>query len=273
VLRVNGPVDEPSFLLRTGRWSLAGGNNRQAAAAFARCAELAPDWNTPRLWLAQSLIQLGEFAVALKSADAISESSMAQDGLGLSRLLECRSTALRGLGRTNEAAAVLQNFLNQYGSRNEVLSTAAVLYSQNAQFEKELAVLDDLLRREINRPDLLARKGLAQMQLANYEGAITTLTQALSISPRNEDMRLLRAVAFLGAGRLDAAREDYQELLSSSSSPRNALFGLGTVAWRKQDTNLAVNYYRDFLSNGVFQTRQDQLAVERLKELHPSPPR
>ena len=41
----------------------------------------------------------------------------------------------------------------------------------------------------------------------------------------------------------------------------------GTVAWRKQDTNLAVRYYQQFLSNGVAQTRQDTLAAERLKQL------
>src|ERR1043166_5533575 len=105
------------------------------------------------------------------------------------------------------------------------------------------------------------------MQLSRYAPAIASLTAALTISPQNENARLLRAVAYQGAEQLDAARADYQELLNTASNPRNALFGLGTVAWRRRETNLAINYYQRFLSNSVLVTRQDQLAAERLKEL------
>jgi len=69
ILQANGPVDEPSFLFRTGRMFLAGGNSTQAIEEFARCVELAPDW-PPQLWLARSYVQSWDFATALEVTDA-----------------------------------------------------------------------------------------------------------------------------------------------------------------------------------------------------------
>ena len=267
IVQANGPVDEPSFLFRSGRLLLSSGNGRQAVAEFTRCAELAPDWPTPKLWLAQSHIQLRDFTNALEVTDVIERAGRPEEGQSLARLLECRATALRGLGRTNDAAACIESFLTQHTNHGEVLSVAADLYEWNAQFDKELALLDRLLESEPNRADLLSRKGVAQLQLSRFEAAIGTLTSALTLAPKSENTRLCRAVAYLGADQLDAAGADYQELLASAANPRNALFGLGTIAWRRQDTNLAIQYYQQYLSNGVSQARQDVLAAERLKQL------
>ena len=49
---------------------------RQSAAEFARSAELAPDWAAPRLWLAQTGMELHDFAGALKLAEAIEAYTM-----------------------------------------------------------------------------------------------------------------------------------------------------------------------------------------------------
>ncbi len=267
IVQANGPVDEPSFLFRSGRLMLSGGNGRQAVGEFTRCAELASDWPAPKLWLAQSHIQLRDFTNALEVTDFFEHAGRPQEGQALARLLECRATALRGLGRTNDAAAGIESFIAQYTNHTEVLSVAADLYEWNAQFEKELALLERLLEREPNRADLLSRKGVAELQLSRFTAAIGTLTSALTLAPKNENTRLCRAVAYLGADQLDAAGADYHELLASGANPRNALFGLGTIAWRRQDTNLAIHYYQQYLSNGVSQARQDVLAAERLKQL------
>jgi tetratricopeptide (TPR) repeat protein len=269
VLRANGPVDEPSFLLQTGRVLLAGGNNRQALASFKRCVALAPDWLAAKYWVAQSYIKLRDFDHALETADRMQQ-SRPQDGPGLSSVLECRVMALRGLGRTNEATACLESFIAQPDDQTAVLSAAADLYSQAGQFEKEVALLDRLLQREARRPDLICRKGLAQMELARYDEAIKTLTSALTLAPRNENARLLRAVACLGADKLDEARIDYEALAGTGPNGRIALFGLGTVAWRQQNTNAAIRYYQEFLTNGVGRTRQEVLALERLNQMQAS---
>jgi len=267
VLSANGPVDEPSFLFRTGRVLLNGGHNHQATLAFARSAELAPDWPAPKLWLAQSCSLKRDYARAMTVTDQLMAAQQLLDGVGLARLLECRVTALRGLGRTNEADALITDFVKQGAKHEEILSVAAELYSEHGQFGEALVLLEELLIRSPNQPQLLARKGKAQIQLTNYQAAIATLTSVLSLTPKNDDARLCRAVAYLGADQLEDARTDYLQLAQNPTSRRNALFGLGTIAWRQQNTNQAIEFYQKFLSNGIPGSPQFLVASERLKEL------
>ena len=95
----------------------------------------------------------------------------------------CQTTALQGLGRTNEAAACLESFISQYRQHADVLSTAAELLEQNRQFKQELAVLEELLRREPNNLRLLAKKGWCELQLARFDAAAATLTQGACPGP------------------------------------------------------------------------------------------
>jgi len=218
IVATDGPVDEPSFLLRTGRVLLAGGNVRQSIPELARAAELAPDWPAPKLWLAQAYLLSEEFGTALAVSDEIKLPSLPEDGPGLSRLMECRVRALCGLGRTNQAEACIKTFVSRFNQNNDVLLAAAELESGNRKFEAGLALLETVLEREPNRPDLLARKGLAQLQLSHFDDAIRSLTTALSLTPHDDNARLYRAIACLGASQLEAARADYQELLKNHRS-------------------------------------------------------
>jgi tetratricopeptide (TPR) repeat protein len=262
-----GSVDEPTFLFRTGRAFLANGNTRLATTALQRSTDLAPDWPPPKLWLAQSLIEQGSFADALKVADSIQSANMPQEGAGLAQLLHCRTTALQGLGRTNEIPALIDGFVREHGKHREALAAAADGYAQSGLHEQQLATIEELLRREPNHPDWLSKKGMAELQLGHYDAAIATLTTVLSLTPTDENARLSRAIARLGADQLDAAREDYDVLLNSSANSANALYGLAAVAWRKHDTNAAITLYGQYLSNAIPGSLQVTVAIERLREL------
>jgi uncharacterized membrane-anchored protein len=74
-------------------------------------------------------------------------------------------------------------------------------------------------------------------------------------------------VANLGAGKLEAARADYEDLQKTPAQRGHALFGLGTVAWQQQDTNAAIRYYQQYLSNSIPGSSQYAVALERLKTL------
>lgn len=267
VISQNGPVDEPTFLLQTGRVLLSTRNPRQAADAFARSAELLPDWLAPKLWQAQSFNLLRDFTKALALTDRIQTTNPQLKGRGLAQLLLCRTTALRQLGRTNEAAVYLEQFLAEQGTHNEVLAAAASLRAANGQFQQELELRETLLQRDPNNAELLARKGLAELRLGRNEPAIATLTRALTLSPGDANTRLLRAVAYLSAGQLDASKTDYQELLRKPERSQSALFGLGGIAWREHDTNAVIQYYQQFLSNSAAMSPQFNLATERLRQL------
>ena len=220
ILNANGPLDEPTFLLRAAQALVPGGNYRQAAEEFARCAELAPEWAEPKLWLALNYIDRRDFAGALELTEAVQSSGPPQDGTGLAQLLMCRTTALQGLGRTNEATACLESFISQYGGHADVLSAAAELLEHNGQLKKELALLNELLSREPNDLKLLATKGWCELQLARFDAATATLSRVLSRDQSNAEARLYRATARLGAGQLEPARDDYQLLLKTGPTRR-----------------------------------------------------
>jgi tetratricopeptide (TPR) repeat protein len=203
----------------------------------------------------------------LDTTERISSIDPSWDGKSLAQLLHCRASSLRGSGRTNEIAAYVDGFVRDHGQHREVLAAAADAYSESGMHEQQLAVIDELLKREPNRPEWLEQKGLAELQLGRYDASIATLTTALSLAPADENARLSRAIARLGADRLDAAREDYQQLLNSKTCSANALFGLGTVAWRKHETNSAVAYYQQYLTNAIAGSPQTSVAIERLHGL------
>jgi len=267
VISQNGPVDEPTFLLQSGRVLLAAHNPRQAANKFARCAELAPGWPAPRLWQAQSLNIARQFSRALELTEQLNANRQGLKGPGLAQLLICRTVALRGLDRTNDAAVYLEQFVNEHGEQVPVLNAAASLYSLSSQFEKELNLREILAQRSPGNVECLAQKGLVEIKLARFETAAATLTKALSLSPNDENVRLLRAVAYLRGGQLEAAKTDYRELLKTADASQSALFGLGGIAWREHDTNTMTRYYEQFLSNSAAITPQFNIATERLRQI------
>ena len=267
VINADGPVDEPTFLFETGRAWLAGGKLRQAISEFARCAELAPDWQAPKLWLAQGHVAVREFASALHLTDRIQSEGLPGDGAGLAQFLFCRAKALEGLGRTNEALACVEGLVAQHPEEAELLTVAGQLYLQSAQYQPALGVLERLLGREPQNPEVLSNKGLAEIQLARYDAAVATLTTALALAPSNQVVRLNWAIACLGAGQLDAAQAAYQQLLKNSPQSYKVWYGLGEIAWRRQDTNAAIRCYEQCLSLALPAKAEGQLVADRLKQL------
>jgi uncharacterized ferritin-like protein (DUF455 family) len=46
---------------------------------------------------------------------------------------------------------------------------------------------------------------------------------------------------------------------------------LGVIAWRQHDTNAALQFYQQYLSNGIPESAQYRLASERIKQLKYKP--
>ena len=223
ILSANGPIDEPTFLFQAAQTLLAGRHNRQAARELARCTELAPDWLEPKLWLALSHIDLRDFAGALELTERIQSSGQAQDETGLAQLLFCRTTALRGLGHTNEASASLASFLGQHREERGLLTRVAEVYADNKDYEDALAVLEPLLKGETSDPKLLAKKGFAELQLSRYEAAIATLTTVLSLTPVRAGCAALSGFCFCRRratgcrpGRLPETAQDNRQIAKCS---------------------------------------------------------
>jgi len=263
----DGPVDEPTYLFRTGRILLQSGNNRQAAGAFARSMELAPEWPQPKLLLAESCIELRNFQSALRLCDQLDALAPGPEVVPPAKILFCRASALQGLGRTNDAIACINDFVARLQGNTDALCVAADLYAESGAFESELNLLSQLPKTDANQPRFLARQALAQLQLANYDAAASTLTKVLELNPKDQDARLSRAIAQLAADRLEAASADYQLVLKYDTNCADALFGLGTIAWREHDTNRAGRLYAQYLVLAKPKSAQYAVALERLNQI------
>ncbi len=267
VISGNGPVDEPTYLLQTGRLLLTTKNPRQAVAAFKRCAELCPNWPMPKLFEAQSHNQTDAFERALGLTTELEGKAELFRGAGLARLLQCRVNALRGLNRTNEAWETIERYASKHATHGEVLSTAATLCGEGGKFERELELLVALSARVKPDTGLLTRRGLAEFRLGQNRQAAETLTRALDLAPDDVQARLLRAVVRHADGQTDGARADYELLLKNPGGAQPALFGLGSMAWSVQDTNAAIRYYEQFMSNNAAASPQAGVVSERLKQM------
>jgi len=267
VLNDGGVLDDPTMVFQVARVLERSGNPRQALNEITRCYELAPEWPAPTLWLARDFVAAEQFDPALRLCDTIPVQKLGGNGAGLAELLHCRVSALRGLGRTNDASAYLESFAAAHPEQIPVLSTAASLCANARQMDRELFFLEQATQLAPKNTQLLVRKGIAELQLSRFEAAVESLTRAVNLEPADSQARLQRATAYLGAGQLDAARTDYTELLKEPRETQNALFGLAAIAWRKNETNAAIQCYGQYLSNATPGTAQYSIAAQRLKLL------
>ena len=81
-----------------------------------------------------------------------------------------------------------------------------------ASYTNALAVIDSRLRDSPDDPDWLFSKSYVYLQLKDYDRAIPVLNQILSQQADNSTALFNRAIACLGAGKLDDARADYEKL-------------------------------------------------------------
>jgi tetratricopeptide (TPR) repeat protein len=174
---------------------------------------------------------------------------------------------LRALGRTNDANACLENFIQLHPEPGPLLLKTADLFIKNKQMPGAARLLEAVVQREPDNLGLLSKKGSVELALSRFQDAIATLSRVISLDSSDTEARLNRAVARLAVGQLDAAREDYQQLLQVPGTSQKALFGLGGIAWRKKDTNSAIQFYEQYLKTGKPESVPYSIASRRLKQL------
>ena len=94
----------------------------------------------------------------------------------------------------------------------------------------------------------LVLQGLAFVQMQKFYQAIPPLNEALNQDTNNTDARLARAVAYLNVDKLQAAREDYQEVLRAVPKTYPAYYGLADIAYQMKDTAALIENCRLYLS-------------------------
>ena len=138
-----------------------------------------------------------------------------------------------------------------------------LLYARALMFEGEAEKAIEYLAHMIGdnpHPDLDARMELALMYMLSGrdDDALSQVNQVLLEQPGRIDGLRLMAIINFRLERLDAAWEDFQDLLASGQYRMDALFYLGRIADYREQYERAVRLYREvrYGSNSVFSQRR-----------------
>lgn len=280
MLRDNGPFDEPSFCLQEGQVFVESGSYRQAAQQFERVTQLAPDHLPSRLLLGRLCIVNQMPDRALQITDEIRQQPE-RFGFGPTNeaeLLWVQTAAWLAKKDSAAAAQVVQSALNHYPDNQDLLTVATRLFMNFGYYSNAVAILDDQLKQTPDDPGTLVNKGYAYLQLKSFAQAIPPLTRVLEMNSSNFPPELHysalfnRAIAYLRTDKLDEAQQDYEQLHKAFPAGFQFYYGLAEIAYRKKDTNAAVQNYQLYLAHAPTNTAEASFVVARLKELQPGSP-
>lgn len=269
MLMEHGPYDEPGLSAAQGSLFVQGRLFRQACEAFDRVRSLSPRDLASRMWLAQFHLLAGQTNEVLA---VVREIRAAPDRFTLTRtnhvdLLALEAASYFAAKDTNRAVGLIESELKKNPTEMYLLTSASRLYSQQGLFTNALSVVNRQLQVAPDDANALINKSYLCINADAFDEAIRTLDRVLSLQPTNHPARLNRAIAFLRADRLDDAQRDYETLQQALPKAYPVYFGLGEIAYRRKDTNAAVQHYEAYLSHSVTNSAETRFVEARLQEL------
>lgn len=98
--------------------------------------------------------------------------------------------------------------------------------------DKQSAPLLELLQKDPNNAELLARIGNIYYDTQQFPPAIDYYQRALKIKPIDASVRTDMATAYWYSGNADLAISEFNRALADEPNKPNALFNLGVVQWQ-----------------------------------------
>jgi len=274
ILNENGPFDEPSYCYEQGRVFVGNNLYRQAAAQFDRVITLAPENLVARLWLSTLYVVNGMPNQALNLVNQVRSQPDLIEATRTNRteLLFVEASAHLAQNDLQGAEAAVQTSLRQYPGDEGLLAAATQVYMKYGRYSNALTTIEQQLVISPANTNALVNKGFACLQVGAFEQAIPPLTKALAMDTSNYSALLNRACALLRGDKLEPAQRDYEVLQKTFPTAFQINFGLAEIAWRRKDTNAAIQYYQRYQANAPTNTTEAKLVRERLKELQPGSP-
>jgi tetratricopeptide (TPR) repeat protein len=269
VLNLNGPYDEPSLCYAQGYMFVQKNLFRQAAQAFERVHAFAPDNLPSRLWLGQLNL------VARKperTMELIRDYGEHPERFTLSAVERTDSLCLLAkthfqLHEPGPAEALLESAIQATPADSYLLANVVNVYTEQERYSNALVNLDRQLKLNPQDASALLNKGYVYIRINAFDNAIGAMTQLLTLQTNRGDALLNRAIAYLRTDRLDDARKDYEALLRIAPTAHQIYYGLGEIAFRRQDTNTAIKHYQSYLSNSIPGSVETKFIETRLQIL------
>jgi len=269
ILRDCGPFDEPTHRFAQAMVFGQSGLYRQSIQQFERIVQLVPDYAPARLGLAQLYVmnRLPDKALALIPAIREQFAASADSGVGSYDILKVEATALYSADRIGEAEKLLRESMDKHPKDINMLALVFQISASFRGYTNALGAVEHALKMKPDDVGALVNKGFLTIQIGDFPTAISALSAALAQDTNNVTARIDRAIAYLGNNQLDEAKKDYEILEKILPNAFQVYYGLGEIAWRRQDTNSAFKYYDLYLANAPAGTDEAKTIKERYEGL------
>lgn len=228
----DGFFDHIRFTYQLGLLFVESAFFRQALDEFQRVRSLAPEQGEVRVW-EQVALAMGRFAG----------------------------------GDVEGAEARLHALRAEYPRQPNILEALNQIYQATGRLTNAMEMLQAQLALDPDNPRTLLNQAALWIQLQQYDRALPPLHTLLQKNPRDTAALLNRAIAYLQSGRLDEAQRDYEALRVLLPRSYAVYYGLGEIAWRKQDHAAALRHFQTYLRYGIPDSAEYKTVAERVRQL------
>jgi tetratricopeptide (TPR) repeat protein len=269
VLTQNGPYDEPSFTSAQGYIFAKANLTRQAAREFDRVRALSTNDFASVLWLAQLHLtsHFPDAALAFVHEARLRADRSPGGETNMADLFTLEASCYYAKEEPEIAAEVIKTNLAAHPDNFQLLAAGCKVFADSGSYTNALAVNDQMLALNPTNAACWLNRGCFLVALNDYDKAISSFDHVLNLETNNPTALLYRAIANLRADKLDDALRDYETVQRSYPKAYQVYYGLGEIAYRRQDTNTAVRHYESYLSNAPPNYPEAKFVVNRLKEL------
>lgn len=196
-----------------------------AALERARAWEGRDGGDRARLCQGMALFHKGDFAEAGKRLEALAPVLGQGDGRATASLLGQAGWAWLRAGDAGRAEAIYTQALEHTPGDVDLLIDRAFARAEAERFWDALTDLDDAIGRDAGRADAYLYRAAAHKALSNLPMALDDVNRALELRPGDGEALVLRGAIKAAAGKPDAAKADWDLVLSrepDSSAARTA---------------------------------------------------
>ena len=280
--------DDPETAQQATRLSYSYGFNEDALYAAKRWSKLDSDNEEAVLYVAQLHLRLGEIRNSRKAFEklldkgdrpvderllALTPFLAQEDEANAYELMRQLARPYKNSASANYAVAVMALQAGETESAKERAEIAIelepewvkphLLYARSLLVEGDEDGAIDYTSRLVGDsadPDPEARLELAIMLLSagRDDDALSQVNQILLEQPQRSDALRLMAIINFRLDHLDAAKADFEDLLATGYFAMDAMYYLGRIADREEDSDSAIRYYSQVThgSNAVVSQRR-----------------
>ncbi len=276
-----GPIDVPDFCMEFANTYVQAGLHREASHMIARALYYAPDELIYLVARANVEMLAGRPARALELlAPLRARAANAEPGLQIE--IE-RVAAFAEFAQNNFSAAekILAAAVRKFPDHDYAYNVFSQLYVTQSEklraagdalagapLTNALRVIAGQIQRQPQNPSAHFNHGNLLMFVGDHAGAVAEFTEVLKLQKDNSAALLNRAIAQLQSKQYDAAGRDYRELLDRfTSTDFRVYYGLGEIAYQKQDWKAAKDHYAQYLKYAPAGSAEAQTIRQRLAEV------